>query len=103
MTSTGIWASSVAAATRRSGVCSVDRYSMAIFRLLVSAVPVVERRSREFSHARALRKPCTCARVGDPLASTPVNDLRHGLQGTFAKGHELDRRQLGIIANARPS
>jgi hypothetical protein len=45
--------------------------------------------------------PAAC--VGDPLASTPVNDSRHGLEGTFAEGHELDRRQLGIIANARPS
>src|SRR6516165_6593843 len=35
------------------------------------------------------------ARVGDPLASTPVNDLRHGLEGTFAEGHELDGKTVG--------
>jgi hypothetical protein len=31
-------------------------------------------------------------RLFDPLASTPVNDLRHGLEGEFTEGHELDRK-----------
>jgi hypothetical protein len=41
------------------------------------------------------------ARVGDPLASTPVNDLRHGLEGEFTEGHELDRKTERQVPKAK--